>query len=367
MSQDFIGGLHDDLVEAMDRYERRTRRGRLAAGHYPRLLRRATVVRVAAAAAIIIAFVAVARTLAPPPRPVRPHVVATLQIGGEPIDAALADGSLWVGGFGGSIVQIDPGERRVVGRVQVPGDPASVAVGAGSVWVPSAGPTCGDGRLVRIDARTRRILSQTRLSISDTAAGKPAVAGGGVWVTQGRCHQPQTVDRRDYAGATTSSVELGRIGTLAGADGNLWALGIDGTVTQLDARTGHILHRWPGRAPFVAPPSTLRNSALVADGDGVWVLSPGSGAIVQIRDGRVAQRIAVDTSVQPMLAKASDGLWIATGDHLGGHNRLIRVDPASGEPTGTVDLGMDRPAALIATADQLCVVTSNGKVLFVES
>ena len=64
MSEDFISGLHDDLVEAMDRYERRSPRGRLAAGRYPRLLRRATLARVAAGAAIIVALVAVVVTVA---------------------------------------------------------------------------------------------------------------------------------------------------------------------------------------------------------------------------------------------------------------------------------------------------------------
>jgi len=57
MSEDFISGLHDDLVEAMDRYERRSPRGRLAAGRYPRLLKPATLARVAAGAALIVALV----------------------------------------------------------------------------------------------------------------------------------------------------------------------------------------------------------------------------------------------------------------------------------------------------------------------
>jgi hypothetical protein len=64
MSEDFISGLHADLVEAMDRYERRSPRGRLAAGRYPRLLRRATLARIAAGAAIIVALVAVVVTVA---------------------------------------------------------------------------------------------------------------------------------------------------------------------------------------------------------------------------------------------------------------------------------------------------------------
>jgi hypothetical protein len=63
MSEDFISGLYDDLVEAMDRYERRSPRGRLAAGGYPHLLRPATLARVAAGAALIVALVAVVVTV----------------------------------------------------------------------------------------------------------------------------------------------------------------------------------------------------------------------------------------------------------------------------------------------------------------
>jgi hypothetical protein len=63
MSEDFISGLHADLVEAMDRYERRSPRGRLAAGRYPQLLRPATLARVAAGAALIVAVVAAVVTV----------------------------------------------------------------------------------------------------------------------------------------------------------------------------------------------------------------------------------------------------------------------------------------------------------------
>ena len=63
MSEDFISGLHDDLVEAMERYERRSPHGRLAAGRYPRLPRPATLARIAAGAALIVALVAVVVTV----------------------------------------------------------------------------------------------------------------------------------------------------------------------------------------------------------------------------------------------------------------------------------------------------------------
>jgi hypothetical protein len=63
MSEDFISGLHDDLVEAMDRYERRSPHGRLAAARYPQLPRPATLARVAAGAALIVALVAAVLTV----------------------------------------------------------------------------------------------------------------------------------------------------------------------------------------------------------------------------------------------------------------------------------------------------------------
>jgi len=198
--------------------------------------------------------------------------------------------------------------------------------------VPDVIPSC--------DApNTGRIVSQLRLPQPDAPITKPVLVGGGVWVMQGRCHQPESIVRRDHANTTTASASLGRIGALAGADGNLWALGLDGTLTQVDARTGRIVHRWPGLAPLsvtltVDAPS--RNS-LVADGAGVWVLSPGRGAILHIRDGGVVQQITVDPSARPVLANARDGLWIATGDLLSDHNRLIRIDPGSGKLTGLED------------------------------
>ena len=76
MSEDFISGLHGDLVEAMDRYERRSPRGRLAAGRYPQLLRPATLARVAAGAALIVALVALVLTVWRGPDVERPAMPA---------------------------------------------------------------------------------------------------------------------------------------------------------------------------------------------------------------------------------------------------------------------------------------------------
>jgi putative pyrroloquinoline-quinone binding quinoprotein len=366
MSDDFIGGLQHDLVEAMERYERRSAPG--AAALHPRLLRPAARVRLVAAAAIVLAVAVGARDLAPETPPARPHVVPVLQIGGSPMGAALAAGSLWVSDFTGSVVRVDPRDRRVIARITMPGAPEPIAAGAGSLWVQTAGAHC-QGNLVRIDARSGRIVARTPRSYpsgGEQAVGTLTVGGGGLWVKRGCVDGHDGVERLDPAGAVTARVALASVDGLATAAGNLWVIGHDGTLTQIDAATGRVRQRWPRLAPL-ADPNTTGTKALVADGAGVWVLSTGRAAILHIEHGRVVRQLAVDASTRPLLTKASDGLWIATTDRNGSHHRLIRLDPDSGKPTATLELGEQRPIALIPTNHQLYVLTSNGKILVIRS
>ena len=69
-------------------------------------------------------------TLAPPPKPSDAKIVATVQLGGQPRDAVLAGGSLWIADYEGRVVQFDPATRRVRARTAVGGTPVSVAATA---------------------------------------------------------------------------------------------------------------------------------------------------------------------------------------------------------------------------------------------
>jgi hypothetical protein len=364
MSEDFIRGLQSDLVEAMERYERRSPRRRLGAGVLPRLPQPGTVVRLAAVAAIAVAVVVAARNLLPETRPARPHVVAVLPIGGTPIDAAFAHGSLWASDFTGSVVRVDPGGQRVIGRITVPGAPEPVTTDEESVWVQTASKHC-EGNLVRIETRSGRIVGETQLPYPSEQNGAVAAADGGVWVKRG-CAQREGVNRLDRAGAVTARVALASVDGLATSAGNLWVIGHDGTVTRIDAASGRVRQHWPRLAPL-ADPNTRATKALVADGAGVWVLSTGRAAILHIDRGRIVRQIAVDGSTRPFIATAPDGLWIASADRLQGHNRLIRINPDTGKPTATLQLGDQRPVALVPAGDQLCVLTSDGQILFIRS
>src|SRR3954468_18700508 len=363
MSDDFIRGLRNDLETAMERYERRSPPRRAAAALQPRRLRPATLASVAAAAAIVVAVLVVVRAIAPDTPPARPHVVAVVSIGGTPTDAHAAGGELWAGDINGSLVRVDPRDRRVVARIAVPGAPAPIAGDAGSVWVQTARLHC-EGSLLRIDARSGRIVLRARRDYPSEQPGSLAPNGDVVWVERG-CRRTEGVDRVDAHGRITAHIGVAStLDGLAPSPRSVWLLGHDGTVVQIDAKDARVRHRWPRLAPL-SDPNTNATKALAADAAGAWVLSTGRAAILRIENGRVARRIAVPASTRPLLARGRDGMWITTGNQLGGQNRLVRIDPGSGTQTGAVELGNRHPVALVPVGDQLCVVTSEGKVLFV--
>jgi hypothetical protein len=363
MSDDFIRGLEHDLVEAMERFEQGRPRRWLPQTLHQRLPRTATLARFATAAAILLAVVIAARELALSPSPARPHVVAVVPIGGTPMDAVLADGSLWVTDFRGSLLRVDPRDRRVITRIAVPGAPQPIAASAGSVWVQIAGMHC-DGKLVRIDANSGRIVASRSWPYPSEQPGALAAGRGSLWIKRGCAVRGEGVDRLGPAGDVTARVTLTSVDGLAAGTETLWVLGHDGTLTHIDAAGGRVRQSWPGLAPL-SDPNTRGTKALVSDGAGVWVLSTGRAAILHVAHGRVVRQIPVQTSTQPLLAKAGDGLWISAGDRNGTENSLVRLDPDTGSRTATVNLHDQRPIALVPTEGRLYVVTSNGKILLI--
>ena len=365
---DFLAELREELLDGLERHERRSARRRPAAPLYPGLLRPGTLVSAAAAAAILVAGLVALRDLVREAPATRPHVVAVLSIGGTPIDAAPTDGSLWITDYTGRLVQIDPNRRRVTARIKVPVSPSGITTDAGALWVQTAGTGC-NGSLLRIEPSSRRIVGRVPLPYpSERLGALTGAGGGGVWVKRGFCSWRQEIDRINPTGAVTAHLALPNVDALATAAGTLWALDHDGTLTQIDEANGRIRTRWPQLAPLTLSDSTSWNTkALVADGSGVWVLNTRRDAILRIERGRIVRRLAVDASARPLLAQAPDGLWIATAERLGSNYRLIRIDAASGAVTGALKLGIQQPVALIPTGDQLCVLTGDGKILFIGS
>ena len=130
----------------------------------------------------------------------------------------------------------------------------------------------------------------------------------------------------------------------------------DGTVAQIDAATGRIARRWPQLAPSDAGGWS---APMLPDAGGTWVLSTVKAAILRIAAGRVVRQ-SRSIRRRGHCHPHDDGLWIASGGDLGRRNRVSRIDPDTGNVTATLDLGTQRPIALVATDDALCVVTAQG-------
>ena len=364
---DFISELRREVVDAHGRYRRRGRLQRAARAMYPRVWRPAAVLAAVAVAAGLVGAVVAVRFLAAPERPAsRPQIVAVIAIGGTPVSAAFGGRSLWVTDFTGSVVRVDPRGRRVLARIKVPAQPESIAAGAGSVWVrtrDASGPAGGPlgSHLLHIDPRTNRVLARVALG------GGSALALGAhaVWAAR-RFTMPEGIDQIDpTTGARSGRMPLRNVDGIAVARAAVWVIQHDGTVLEVDAAAGRIARRWPQLAPSSAGGSSQH--ALAADSDGAWVLSTVNAAILRIADGRAVRQIPIDPSTQPLLARARDGLWITSADALLRHNRITRIDPDTGNITGMLDLGRQRPNALVATDDALCVVTAEGKILLIRS
>ncbi len=360
MSEDFIDGLRDDLVGAMDGYERRRRRALEAY-----LPRRAAVLRAIGVAAAATAVVVGAHELQRPAPPARPHVTAVLPIGGIPVDAAFSGGSLWVSDFTGSLVEVDTSAQRVTRRIRVPGQPEAVAAHGGSVWALLTGQAHCGGDLLRYDANSGRRIERRPLPYpSEGAMAGGLVAGAdGVWVKS--CATRDGIDRLGPRSAVSAREPLANVDGVTVSSGTVWAISHDGTLAELDAASDRPRHRWRRLAPLSDLTFTYATSVLAADRAGVWVLSTGRAAILRIERGRVVRDIAVDATARPLLAAAGDDLWVAATDDSGTGNHLSRFDPRTGRPNATVDLGTLRPTALIPDGDRLCVVTEDGRILFV--
>jgi YVTN family beta-propeller protein len=157
-----------------------------------------------------------------------------------------------------------------------------------AVWVSRR----SDGAVARIDPATNQVVATIPVG---RAPGAMTVAGGVVWVAL----PGGGLGRIDPAGSRSTVVPVPRCcaGELAAGEGALWVANRgDGTLVRVDPGTGRVAAR------VLLPRTTGQRPHQVAVGEGaVWV-----------------------TSASPRRGTA---------------NLLWRVDPASSQVTGTLDLG----------------------------
>jgi streptogramin lyase len=180
---------------------------------------------------------------------------------------ASGHGSLWfvVGRSPATLVEVDARTSHVIGR-PIRLDRARViglAFGAGAVWATGF----EDGRLIRVDAKTRRVTSA---KVGNGPVGV-VVANGRVWVAN---RTSGTVSRVDPKTMQQQGRQIG-VGTtptwIASAGGSIWVSNqSDGTVSRIDAGTGKVIGS-PVRIAAAADDAAAH--VMSAAGSSLWVVS----------------------------------------------------------------------------------------------
>jgi hypothetical protein len=356
---DFITGLRGDLVDAADRRRRRSPLGRAARRVQSRVWRPRAVSQALAIAAILIAVVVAARALrSTAPTAARLHVAAVIHVGGEPVNATFAGGSLWIGNTGGEVTRIASMSHRVTARIAAGGTISDIAGDSDGIWVLTPTTPGIAAILTRIDPRTGRVAA----SIPAHVNSHVTLASGEVWSVDVR----GTAVRIDPAsGSVIRRVPSAGPALLVANGATVWTLDTTGTLVEVDAPTARVRHRVRHVVGVVAEFHPLGPVGLAADRNGAWVTSPDAGTVTRISAGRILRPIHVGPGASTV-ASTDTALWVAYGDYPHARFRLARIDPNSGRIISTVSLGNHTPTALVPMGHDVWVIGGDGTILLVE-
>ncbi len=353
---DYFSELRHDLLDAHERYGQRSRIGRAARRTRPRVWRTPALGAAAIACGLAAIALAVGALREPAPHPAHLQVMATVQLGGIPSDAAAGFGLLWVADYRGAVLRVDPAGRRVQQRIPLGGTASSIAVDRTGVWVMTESRVNGaDAHLIRIDPSTGQATARVPFVTFDAAL---AADGDAVWVLARHDESPwiKRVDPVTAQPVASTRTDRGAIGVAVAAAGDsIWTLDNQGTISQRESGAGGVIRRLAGRGDL-----ETGENGLAADARGAWVVSPARGALLRIEAGRVVRQIPVDPSTGPVLARSAGALWVTTVTGRPSRYRLARIDEDTGAVTASLGIGSERPTALVPTSGGLWVIGSAG-------
>ena len=200
----------------------------------------------------------------------RGAVTQTIEIGHGPVGVTTASGDVWVADArDGRVVRVDAPTSRVVQRIPIGASPAELAAADGVVWV-------ADGReptVSRIDARSGAVLGTTTLR---GRAGGLAVGLGSVWVSEPDVGRVARLDPR--SGMVRDEISVGSgPGPIAVGAGGIWVANtLDSTVSLIDADRGAVRFTSQVRGTAIA---------LAAVGRQVWVAAGDAPALTRLALG----------------------------------------------------------------------------------
>jgi YVTN family beta-propeller protein len=218
---------------------------------------------------------------------------------------------------------------------------ALVAVVTGTGGTSSPAPA-GSPRLVEVDAGTGEVVGDVSLRGAPAAV---AVAGRSAWLADAN---RGTVSRVDDGGGEAQRIALGGSpGVAAVAGGSVWVAGVPGeTVTRIDRQTEAVTQ--------TVRLSGASTSALASGAGRLWVADTANDRLIAIDPASGDVRRAIDLELDPTaLAVGAGAIWVA--DY--GEHSVAEVDARSGQTLVSVNVGKG-PVALAVGEDGVWVANA---------
>jgi hypothetical protein len=251
-------------------------------------------------------------------------VVRKVRIGGFAEGLTFGAGSLWMAA-GDKLLRLDARTVRIVARVPVASQdsgPAGVAFGAGAVWLPVAVP----GSVWRVDPVSSKVVAKIPLGVSLAGFIGIAVSDDMVWVTSGEEQAGRRggilirIDPRHNR--VTARLPLPAVPSdVAARPDSVW----------IATTSGQVLVVEPGRGRIVGAVDTggpLGFTQTVALGRGaVWLADPMAEVVLRVDPASLRVVARIPTGPVTALTVGEDAVWAV------GPQGILRIDPARNRVT----------------------------------
>jgi streptogramin lyase len=216
------------------------------------------------------------------------------------------------------VVRLDARTNQPGTVVNVAEPCAGLAVGFGSLWIPS----CGEHKLVRVDAETGALQATIAAGPADDEGGI-AVGAGSVWMVTSKEGDLVRVD----PGTNTVIAHLRLpVGSFNPAFGNgfLWVTcNTGGTLVRVDPTTNKVVSETP-----VGPMPRF----LTVGAGSIWVLNQGDGTVARV-NATTGKRTALIAAGIPghggEITFGDNAVWATVLDYP-----ITRIDPATNTVCG---------------------------------
>ena len=224
---------------------------------------------------------------------------AKLDPGVQPFGAVQARGALWVTVSGeGKLLKLDPATNKVLARVKVGISPYSVASGAGSLWVGNAGWST----VSRVNPVTRKVVKTIK---AGTEPNGLVYAFGAVWVGDRLGNKLLKID--PATNRVVGSLPLHAPDWVTADESALWVSEEEGSVAKVDPATLTLSSR-------VAVGKNPLHTAIV--GGSLWVPNIDDSTISIVDRSTNDVTTVAGPSGAIAVATAPGGVWVSGDSQL---------------------------------------------------